>query len=236
MSRFNRHQDNSGNGLWAGIIVLCIGLFFFLDRLDLNLPHWIISWPMLLVVIGFGMGLKRRFQGIGWFIMILVGSVFLVNKIIPFTWDLHRFLWPSIIIMIGIILIGKASTRKQRYHDYVEGGSTSEDLLEATAIFSGNKKVILSKDFKGGNVTTVFGSTDLNFMQADINGEAILNVETIFGGVEITVPASWDVKLDMNTIFGGVEDKRSIPPMLNSGKVLIIKGTCVFGGVDLKSF
>ncbi|MRG47191.1 hypothetical protein GFS24_18865 [Chitinophaga sp. SYP-B3965] len=235
MSRYNRHQDST-HGLWAGVVVLCIGLFFFLDRMNLNMPDWVISWPMLLIVIGFGMALKRKFQGAGWFIMILVGSVFLVNRIVPFTWDFHRFMWPSIIIIIGIALIGKAGTRKQRYDNYVQEGSTSNDLLESTVIFSGTNKVVLSKDFKGGNVTTVFGSTELNFVQADINGEAILNVETVFGGVEITVPASWDVRMDVNTIFGGVEDKRSVPPMANSGKVLIIRGSCVFGGVDLKSF
>ncbi len=36
--------------------------------------------------------------------------------------------------------------------------------------------------------------------RADINGEAVLDITTLFGGVEIVVPASWDVKLDVNTI------------------------------------
>jgi hypothetical protein len=61
-------------------------------------------------------------------------------------------------------------------------------------------------------------------------------VETVFGGVEITVPSNWDVRMDMNTIFGGVEDKRNMPAMADPSKVLIIRGSCVFGGVDLKSF
>lgn len=237
MSRLNRQQDSSGNGLWAGVIVLCIGLFFFLDRLDLHLPHWVFSWPMLLIVIGFVMGARRKFQGPAWFILMLVGTVFLVDDIVPFAWDLRRFMWPIIMIVIGVYLIGKATTRKQQYDEYVvRGGSTSEDFLQATTIFSGSNKVVLSKNFKGGNITTVFGGTELNFMQADINGEAILDITTMFGGVEIVVPASWDVKLDVNTIFGGIEDKRTVGIMPTPGKVLIIKGSCTFGGVDLKSF
>jgi predicted membrane protein len=146
-------------------------------------------------------------------------------------------MWPIIMITIGVYLIGKATTRKQQYDEYVvQGGSTSEDFLQATTIFSGSNKVVLSKNFKGGNITTVFGGTELNFMQADINGEAVLDITTLFGGVEIVVPASWDVKLDVNTIFGGIEDKRTVGIMPTPGKVLIIKGSCTFGGVDLKSF
>lgn len=237
MSTYNRQQDNSGNGLWAGIIVLCIGLFFFLERMDIDLPRWIISWPMLLILIGVVMGAKRKFQGPGWIILILVGSVFLVNDIVPFDWNIRRFMWPAIMIVIGVYLIGKASTRKQQYDEYLaEPGTTDDDYLQATTIFSGTNKVILSKNFKGGNVTTVFGGTELNFMQADINGQAVLDITTLFGGVEIFVPSNWDVKTDVNTIFGGFEDKRMVPAMMNSGKTLIIKGSCTFGGVDLKSF
>lgn len=236
MSRLNRQQDNSGNGLWAGVIVLCIGLFFFLDRLDLHMPHWVFSWPMLLIVIGFVMGAKRKFQGPAWFILMLVGTVFLVDDIVPFAWDLRRFMWPIILIVIGVYLIGKASSRRQQYDEYLRGGSTSDDYLQATTIFSGSNKVVLSKNFKGGNITTVFGGTELNFMQADINGEAVLDITTLFGGVELVVPSNWDVKLDVNTVFGGIEDKRGINPMPNSGKTLILKGSCTFGGVDLRSF
>jgi hypothetical protein len=40
----------------------------------------------------------------------------------------------------------------------------------------------------------------------------------------------------MVAIFGGIEDKR--PPQLNAipDKVLIIEGTSIFGGIDIKSF
>lgn len=237
MGRYNRQHDNSGSGLWVGIVVLCIGLFFFMDRLNINLPHWIISWPMLLILIGVVMGAKGKFQGPGWIILILVGGVFLVNDIVPFDWNIRRFMWPAIIMVIGIYLIGKASTKKQQYDEYLaEPGVTNDDYLQATTIFSGTNKVVLSKNFKGGNVTTVFGGTELNFMQADINGEAVLDVTTLFGGVEIMVPSNWDVKMDVNAVFGGIEDKRMIKSMQNSGKILIIKGSCTFGGVDLKSF
>ena len=73
-------------------------------------------------------------------------------------------------------------------------------------------------------------------MQADIKGKVRLEVVQVFGGTKIIVPANWTIHSEMVAIFGGIEDKR--PPQLNSipDKILIIEGTSVFGGIDIKSF
>lgn len=216
---------------------MIIGLIFLLRKMDLHLPDWVFSWPMVLILIGFVMGVKRKFQGAAWFILTFVGTVFLVNDIVPFEWHLQRFFWPIILIIIGVYMIGRATSRNKRYEEIMSESSTAsrEDFLQSTTIFSGTNKVILSKNFQGGTVTTIFGGTELNFMQADINGEVILDVTTMFGGVELIVPSHWDVKIDVNTIFGGIEDKRMVVPA-SAGKVLVLKGSCTFGGVDLKSY
>ena len=57
----------------------------------------------------------------------------------------------------------------------------AEDHLDATTIFGGIKKTILSKDFKGGKVSNWFGSTELDFTNADLNGVAILDISQAFG-------------------------------------------------------
>ncbi|RPD42501.1 LiaF transmembrane domain-containing protein [Chitinophaga barathri] len=238
MSRANRQLNNNGSGLWAGVIVLCVGLFIFLRRMGLELPDWIFSWPMILILVGFVMGAKSKFQGIAWFIVTFVGCVFLVGEIVPMDWNIGRFLFPGILMVMGVYIIGRATSKKQRYDEVMAGGTVrnSDDYIESTTIFSGTNKMILSKNFQGGSITTIFGGTELNFMQADINGEVVLDITTMFGGVEIIVPSHWDVKLDVNTIFGGIEDKRSMPPSMPSNKVLVLKGSCTFGGVDLKSY
>jgi hypothetical protein len=60
---------------------------------------------------------------------------------------------------------------------------------------------------------------------------------TIFGGAEIIIPANWQVKSEIVSIFGGMEDNR-YQRISDDGpeKVLILKGTCVFGGVEIKSY
>lgn len=239
MSKYNRHSD-SGNGLWGGVVLFCIGLFFLLRKMDVSLPNWLFSWEMIVIIIGFLMGVKRKFQGVAWFIVTMVGVVFLLDDIVPFNWNLNHYLWPVLLMILGVYFIGRSASRKQRYEQLLaeEGGlSVAEgDILQVTSIFSGNNKTILSKNFKGGSITTIFGGTELNFMQADIHGEVILDITTMFGGVELTVPSNWDVKMDVNTIFGGIEDRRStaITPMQD--KVLVLKGSCTFGAVDIKSY
>ncbi len=239
MGNYNRrHDSGNGSGLWAGVIILCIGLFIFLKKMGLELPNWLFSWPMILIAIGCIMGVKGKFQGIAWFIVTMVGCIFLVGDIVPFDWNLRRFIWPSILILIGIYIIGRSTSKKSQYEKIfsADDSANSDDFIQATTIFSGTNKVILSKNFKGGNVTTVFGGTELNFSQADIEGEVFLEITTLFAGVEIIVPSSWDVRVDVNTVFGGIEDKRIVPPAIPSNKTLILKGSCTFGGVDLKSY
>jgi predicted membrane protein len=240
MSRLNRQRNNiaNGSGLWAGVIVLCIGLFIFLRKMGLEMPDWLFSWPMIIVAVGFLMGVKNKFQGIGWFIVTFVGCVFLVGEIVPDEWDISRFIFPTILIMVGVYMIGRAASRKQRYEEIMGEGTVrnSDDYIQSTTIFSGTNKMILSKNFQGGAITTVFGGTELNFTQADIQGEVVLDITTLFGGVEIVVPSSWDVRVDVATVFGGIEDKRAIPPVIPTNKVLVLKGSCTFGGVDLKSY
>jgi beta-galactosidase/beta-glucuronidase len=76
-------------------------------------------------------------------------------------------------------------------------------------------------------------------MQADIvDSPAILDLKVSFGGVEIIVPSHWHVQNEINPSFGNVEDERNIQTAssLENKKVLILRGTCSFGNVEIKSY
>jgi hypothetical protein len=41
----------------------------------------------------------------------------------------------------------------------------------------------------------------------------------------------------MVAIFGGVEDKRDVHSLkIDRTKVLVLEGTCIFGGLEIKSY
>lgn len=230
-------SNNKFNGrAFAGLIVVIVGSALLVRALGVPMPGWLFSWPMFLIAMGLFVGVKHAFKGIGWIILLVIGGFFLFENMF-FDLDMHRIFWPMFIIGIGLYMILKP---KKKEHFW--GGSninTDENFFDATAIFGGVKKNIISKDFKGGDVTSMFGGSEIILTQADINGVAVIDVTTIFGGSKIIVPSNWTVKSDdLTAILGGFEDKRAIMANANPdpNKVLVLKGTVMFGGIELKSF
>jgi len=113
----------------------------------------------------------------------------------------------------------------------------SEDFVDSTSIFGGIKKNIISKNFKGGDITNIMGGSEIDLTQADINGTVTIDLTQVFGGTKLIVPSNWQVKAQMAAIFGGVEDKRSIQnAALDPNKILILDGTSIFGGIEIRSY
>ena len=112
-----------------------------------------------------------------------------------------------------------------------------QGVLREDAIFSGGKRKVVSPDFKGGEVSCIFGGFDIDLRRAGMAGDsAVLVVNAVFGGCDIKVPESWDVVMEISAIFGGCDDKTLHPdPSLPGVKRLILRGSAVFGGIDVKN-
>jgi predicted membrane protein len=118
-------------------------------------------------------------------------------------------------------------------------GPSGDDHVNEVAVFGGVTRQFFSKDFKGGRVTAVFGGAELSFINADIKGTVYMEVNNVFGGSKLVVPSSWTVKHNISAIFGGIEDKRQVIPGAGGtdpDKVLILHGTCLFGGLEIRNF
>lgn len=256
MHNFRSSNKKSGKAL-VGLFLLGLGFILLLRTLDLYfIPSWIVSWPVFLILIGVFIGSRQGYNRPSAFVPIIIGVIFLSNRILP-DMDLNRFFWPFLIIGFGAWMIfgRKKSTKtdstiwEKRVDPDALGGTPAdgddsglgsklftEDKFESVSIFGGVKKNIVSKNFQGGEIVNFFGGAEINLMQADIKGTVRLEVVQVFGGTKIIVPANWTVHSEMVAIFGGIEDKR--PPQLNAvpDKVLVIEGTSIFGGIDIRSF
>ncbi|WP_411273320.1 LiaF transmembrane domain-containing protein [Daejeonella sp.] len=266
MQNLKSSSQKSGKAL-VGIILLGVGCILLLRTLDIfYIPGWVLSWPVLMIVIGCFIGSRQGFDHPSAFVPLIIGVIFLSNRILP-DMDLSRFFWPLLVIGFGVWMIMGRKTpkinnlswnKKSREESYSVSNTETdtagagpgdplnpdlaasapypEDLIESVSIFGGVKKNIVSKNFRGGEIINFFGGSEINLMQADINGRINLEVVQVFGGTKIIVPANWTVHSEMVAIFGGIEDKR--PPQLNvaAEKVLVIQGTSIFGGIDIKSY
>ena len=256
--RWGGHERRSRRGrVWAGLFLLVVGGLLLLKTLNIFFfPEWFFTWPVFLIAIGLFMGARHRFRGGFWFIPILIGGLLLVNEANP-SLQLNRFIAPFIIIGIGLMFIFRPrSSRCHRWREYRErGGQPSQaqetypetaydpntgdrrDFIDVTSVFGGVKKNVLSKNFRGGDIVSFMGGSEIDLTQADFNGRITIDATNIFGGTKLIVPPTWDVQSDITAIFGGVDDKRQVSGVnLDPNKVLILDGTCMFGGIEIRSF
>lgn len=253
--RWEARIDGRGSHghIWTGIFILLIGVAALVKASVTNLPDWIFSWQTFLITLGFFIGIRHKFKGGTWIILILLGSAFLLRDFYP-DLSIRRYIWPSVLVIVGAFMIlrpkksqwecadnNKKSNKNSAGFDEAtvidETQNHKEDYLDSTSIFSGSKKIIISKNFKGGDIVTIFGGTELDFSQADMINTVTLEVTTIFGGTKLIIPSNWEIKSEAVMIFGGIEDKRRMQTITGQPeKTLVLKGTVLFGGIEIKSY
>lgn len=250
MEKEKRRRILSGDtheGLWTGLILVIIGAALLVKKMGTDLPHWLFTWPMLLILIGIITGFKHNFRNHSWLIFLAIGGFFLADEVIV-DLNLRPYFWPIIIMGIGLVFILRPKKKfridKEKWLEPFNENTDSssqhaslEDMIDSTSIFGGVKKVITSKDFKGGEIVCLMGGAEINLSQADISGPVTLEIFLAFGGAKLIVPPHWEVRSETVAIFAGIEDKRPPQPgTFDPKKVLIIEGTAVFGGVEIKSY
>ncbi len=203
------------------------------------MPEWVFSWPMLIIGIGLYSGIANKFKDWSWLVMITIGFVFIIDDITGRDIKAFSLLIPAVMIYYGVKFVTKSS-KKVHVYDVLTGEVTETpvdgDKLSLVAAFAGNKKVVVSKNFKGGEIVSVFGGNEINLTNADFEGTIKLEIVSVLGGTKIIVPANWQIKTEMVSVFGGFDDKRNQINLSTSDKVLIIEGVNIFGGIDIRSY
>jgi predicted membrane protein len=252
-------------GVFAGIILTSIGVLFLLQNLGIHgfEDAWD-YWPIILIALGvsraassYGWG-GRLWGGT----LVAVGTIFLLENLgwLPrVTWGR---LWPLVIVALGISMLVKNLERQHRRDQAANvpsvgagsgadpkagagptiagssSGATSSSLLSEWAVFSGVRRRVDSQEFAGGEVTAVFGGAEIDLRGAGMTKEeVIIDVNAVFGGVEIYAPDTWEVVMRGAPIFGGYDDGTTLPRRVEGKKTprLIIAGSAVFGGVSVKN-
>jgi predicted membrane protein len=239
----NPHKNS--NRVIIGVVLVIAGFFLVIKNFGF-LPDFIyniiFSWQMLLIVIGLVMSLgsSRRTAGL---ILMAVGGFFLIPLVFSATFPQYNLFWPAIFIVIGIIFIFTTGSRHGHFHgrhSYFSGTTqTNEDYIDYLNIFSGGERQVISDNFKGGKVTSVFGGNEIDLTKAKLApGRSEIELACVFGGTTIIVPDDWTVIIDVVPVLGGFSDSRKLSPgrTVDPQKQLVIKGAVVFGGGEIKSY
>lgn len=243
--RRTRRQRSGFSGLVMGVVIITLGVLLLLDNLNIFPMRDVWDyWPVILIVVGLlratgAASISAAVWGIG--IAVAGGLILLRNlHLFYFNFDL---LWPLVIIAFGLSFLLRALERQ----NILPGASSCAGAGPfaglrtpsgtAWTIFGSVERRFDSQDFRTADAAAMFGGVKLDLRQARIQADqAVIDVNCIFGGVDIFVPNNWLVSVEGTGIFGGFEDK-TIPPRLAEGEKpqrLLVTGVAVFGGVSVK--
>jgi predicted membrane protein len=253
------HRSEKGRN-WAGIVFIIIGaLLVAKESGAVIFPVWFFTWPVFLIALGLFFGIRHGFRRPVWFLLVLIGGLSLADEVDTDIF-LKPYIWPVMFIVFGLFIILRP--KKKRFRRWMQDdaeqtwsdkdlqpstmikepfdntAATAEDsdTIDITAVFAGVKRKILSKNFKGGDIVAVMGGCELDLTQADFQQKVMLDMFAMFGGIKLIVPPGWNVQSEVVAVFGGVDDKRPIAPNYDPAKVIFLEGTCMFGGIEIKSF
>ncbi len=239
-----------------GLVILVVGVILLLNNLvegiDIDVRQVLRLWPVIPLVLGlswlfasFGSssaeGEQKAFFSWGQFvtalIAIAIGVIFLGRNLDLFYVDTRIFwnlLWPVVLILIGISLL------RGRAFSSAGGGRFA---------FMGGSEIGGSEPWKleSGSYFAVMGGIEMDLRAAEIpQGETILDLTAIMGGIDVKVPRDLAVIFDGNAVLGGVTFKehedggliggRKIESNVEEGadKILRIQARAIMGGVEVK--
>lgn len=263
---FKRGKNNDGIGL--ALLLILVGAVYLLLNMDIIPQEYkpiLISWQMLLIVIGIWSLAKGEFSAA--VILIFIGGFFIypkLNRLLPdFFIDLNidfSTYWPVILIVVGIVLVlGKGFSSKKsggKYHSiqdenytYSSGEDSNigdsgsayyneSDFVDKNVFFSGSRQIILSRNFAGGEGNALFGELIVDLRKAKLaRGTHKLEINVAFAGATVLVPPDMNIELRGNSIFGAFEDKRHLinEDAVDRSSRLVIKANCIFGGGEVKN-
>ena len=237
----DHNTQTTPSKMFIGALLIIIGGLFLLRSfqvLPFEFTHVIFSWRFGLLIVGIVILINSNNKILG-IILTTIGGLLLFPRIFPDIYIDGKLIWGIVIIVVGIYVILRSGNSK--IHPKFSGFSDNinKDFIDDVAIFGGGTKVITSNSFKGGNITAIFGGSEIDLTACKLaEGNNVLNITAIFGGSTIIVPRDWNVLLNVTPIFGGFSNKIRREPNLvvDQSKALIIKGVAMFGGGEIKSY
>ena len=240
------------------LLVIAAGVLLFAFNaglLPIAYKSAVFSWPMLLMAIGFAclFSCHKWFSGL---ILMLVGGFFLLPKL-----DIDGRLefitqngWAILLIAAGIFILCKALFRSTNFWDSVHfhhhshhwnrrrGVRFSKNwyaetgFIDRNHVFGGYNEKLDIKDFKGGDINCVFGGVELDLTDSELaEGVHTLELNSVFGGVVLYVPLTWNIEIRQNQFFGSLVDSRPKRGFqVDENRRLIIEANSVFGGGEIK--
>ena len=241
-------ERNGLRSIVTGTIIVVVGIVYLLFNMGILPVEWkntVISWQSLLILLGI-IGICRRGY-VGGILFIIVGAFSLLpnlSVLLGFSYSavaLHSMTWPALIITVGLLII----FHRHHHHHYhyhcnhhhnslnnhtdSKGGKVDYNLM-----MNGIDEVFLEPVFRGGDINTIMGGAKLDLRRTSLpEGDTVLKISSICGGVTLLLPLDWNVEIHNNAILGGFADHRRGNGQYVDRR-LIIEASFIFGGGSIE--
>lgn len=220
------------NILW-GLVFIVLGLIFGLNALDItDIDIFFDGWWTLLIIVPCFIGLFKGNDRTGDFIGLLIGIVLLLSCLNIIDFDIvYKLIFPFVLVVIGLSFIFK-DFFNTKINSKIKELNKNNNSEEYSAMFSGQNLNFDNQEFKGASLNSIFGGIKLDLRKAKIDTDIIINLTTVFGGVDILVPSDVNVIVKSTSIFGGVDNK--VQNTDDNKNTIYVNASCIFGGADIK--
>ncbi|HVN76123.1 MAG TPA: DUF5668 domain-containing protein [Thermoanaerobaculaceae bacterium] len=212
-------QPRACHGRGFGVVLIVVGALFLASNFDL-LPYRVWDlWPLLLVIIGGSMvwrAMGRSSRG----------------------WSRRP---PTVVGFAAGAREGGAPddaagpVQAPSGTPPPDGGADASSTVDCFSLLGASHRRSVSQDFRGGSMFAMLGGCELDLREASIrSGQAVIDAFAMWGGIEIKVPPDWTVALHGTPILGGFDDKTTRTGG-DGSKVLVVTGTAIMGGVEIKN-
>ncbi len=249
-------------GMVIGLLFIVIGFLYACSAmgiLDFSIffPGF---WTLFIIVPCFYGLFKKGEDKTGYIIGLAIGVCFLINAQGA---SFHIDFWPMVLAVLCLVIGAKLlfPSNKKRFGKDIrininninrEDGTRTVDIdgvhfdnttnkstagfINTSAIFGGKDVRIENEIFTGAEICALFGAIEMDLRKAVITEDVYINATTIFGGIDIYLPANVRAVTDNCTaIFGDVDVNRAYANTLTmDAPRVVIQGSCVFGGIDVQ--
>ncbi len=220
--------------LVIGLAIIAAGILFTFDNLGLvRAERYLAYWPLIIVFVGVMQVIQGRTWGAYlWGLVLIIGGSWLTAENVGILSVSIWTLSPLLLVLFGVSIIWRGWLPPAGPRG---ASSDARAFIKGTAVMGGFERASDSANFRGADLVAVMGGCKLDLRKAAIaDGEAVIDVLAIMGGMEILIPPDWVVDAQVLPLMGGVTDKTQAAAGVPV-KRLVVRGTAFMGGVDIKN-
>jgi Predicted membrane protein (DUF2154). len=229
-------KRNSITPVIIGLILVIVGVGYVGNVLNLwDFTIFFKGWWTMFIILPCIVGLVNHGFNMSNFVGLIVGLFLLVMQQTGIQ-VLRNLMFPVILIGVGLMIVFKnKSFTNKRVIDFKTTGAIN--VPSYTAVFSSKTVVIKGGEvFRGASATSIFGGIELDLRKADIQDDIVIDVDCVFAGMDIKLPAYVNVESNVSGVFVGTDVKRKNHETTDDTKIptVTFTGSSMFAGITVK--